>query len=86
MIRRCSHRRYAVVRPWGVLPAHIEYGVVSHVRVDSHDNLYVFQRGEPPVVVFDPMEATCNHGAAWKSNQARSVRTGGRESRDAEEG
>jgi DNA-binding beta-propeller fold protein YncE len=43
-----------VVRPWGVLPAHIEYGVVSHVAVDSHDNLYVFQRGEPPVVVFDP--------------------------------
>jgi DNA-binding beta-propeller fold protein YncE len=49
-----SDRRYAVVRPWGVLPAHIEYGVVSHVAVDSHDNLYVFQRGEPPVVVFDP--------------------------------
>jgi peptidylglycine monooxygenase len=47
-------RRYAVVRPWGVLPAHIEYGVVSHVAVDSHDNVYVFQRGEPPVVVFDP--------------------------------
>jgi len=37
-----------------VLPAHIEYGVVSHVAVDSHDNVYVFQRGEPPVVVFDP--------------------------------
>jgi DNA-binding beta-propeller fold protein YncE len=49
-----SDRRYAVVRPWGVLPAHIEYGVVSHVAVDSHDNVYVFQRGEPPVVVFDP--------------------------------
>jgi peptidylglycine monooxygenase len=47
-------RRYAVVRPWGVLPDHIEYGVVSHVAVDSLDNVYVFQRGDPPVVVFDP--------------------------------
>jgi DNA-binding beta-propeller fold protein YncE len=47
-------RRYAVVRPWGVLPAPITYGVVSHVAVDSGDNVYVFQRGEPPVVVFDP--------------------------------
>jgi DNA-binding beta-propeller fold protein YncE len=47
-------RRYAVVRPWGALPASITYGVVSHVAVDSRNNVYVFQRGEPPVVVFDP--------------------------------
>ncbi len=56
-------RRYAVVRPWGVLPAHIEYGVVSHVAVDSHDNVYVFQRGDPPVVVFDPAGASFGRGA-----------------------
>jgi peptidylglycine monooxygenase len=49
-----GERRYAVVRPWGTLPADIEYGVVSHVAVDAHDNVYVFQRGDPPVVVFDP--------------------------------
>ncbi|MGH2615072.1 MAG: peptidyl-alpha-hydroxyglycine alpha-amidating lyase family protein [Thermomicrobiales bacterium] len=50
-------QRYAVVRPWGVLPADIAYGVVSHVAVDSRDNVYVFQRGDPPVVVFDPAGA-----------------------------
>jgi DNA-binding beta-propeller fold protein YncE len=57
-------RRYAVVRPWGVLPAHIEYGVVSHVAVDSRDNVYVFQRGDPPVVVFDPAGG---HLQSWGS-------------------
>jgi hypothetical protein len=54
-----GERRYTVVRPWGSLPADIEYGVVSHVAVDSRDNLYVFQRGDPPVVVFD----LCGRGA-----------------------
>jgi DNA-binding beta-propeller fold protein YncE len=57
-------RRYAVVRPWGVLPGHIEYGVVSHVAVDSHDNVYVFHRGDPPVVVFDSAGAFIR---AWGS-------------------
>ena len=47
-------QRYAVERPWGALPAGIEYGVVSHGAVDSHDQVYVFQRGDPPVVVFAP--------------------------------
>jgi len=47
-------RRYAVVRPWGVLTDRFGYGVVSHVAVDSAGNVYVYQRGEPPVVVFDP--------------------------------
>ena len=57
-------RRYAVVRPWGVLPVPISYGVVSHVAVDSGDNVYVFQRGEPPVVVFDPAGGYRAPGAA----------------------
>jgi peptidylglycine monooxygenase len=35
-----------------MLPTGLEYGVVSHVAVDSHDRVYVYQRGEPPVVVF----------------------------------
>ena len=47
-----GNRRYAVERPWGALPAGIEYGVVSHVAVDSRDHVYVFQRGDPPVVAY----------------------------------
>src|SRR5262245_52686857 len=49
-----GERRYRVVRPWGVLTDRFGYGVVSHVAVDSAGNVYVYQRGEPPVVVFDP--------------------------------
>jgi DNA-binding beta-propeller fold protein YncE len=61
-----ADRRYAVVRPWGALPADIEYGVVSHVAVDSGDNVYVFQRGDPPVVVFDADGAFLR---AWGTGQ-----------------
>jgi peptidylglycine monooxygenase len=41
---------YAVHRPWG--DRHLR--VVSDVAVDSQDNVYVFQRTDPPVVVFAP--------------------------------
>src|SRR5688572_3609299 len=35
------------------LPAGQEFGVVSRVATDSQDRLYVFQRKDPPVMVFD---------------------------------
>ena len=44
---------YEVIRPWGELPAGMEFGPVNDVAVDSHDMVYAFQRGDPPVVVFD---------------------------------
>ena len=46
--------RYEVVQPFGVLPEGMEFGVTSHVGVDSQGRMYVTQRKDPPVLVFDP--------------------------------
>ena len=46
-------RHYRVERPWGETPPGINVDVVSQVAVDSRDNVYVAQRIDPPIVVFD---------------------------------
>ena len=45
--------RYEYRPDWAKLPAEMEFQAPSAVAVDSHDNLYVFQRGDPPGLVFD---------------------------------
>ena len=45
--------RYEYRSDCAKLPGGMEYQAPSAVAVDSHDNLYVFQRGDPPVLVFD---------------------------------
>ena len=45
--------RYEVIEDWGTLPPGWTYGEVAAVGVDSHDNVYVFSRGEHPMTVFD---------------------------------
>ncbi len=49
------------VRDWGELPAGWCFGDVGGVAVDARDNVYVFHRGEHPVLVFD------RHGALLRS-------------------
>jgi peptidylglycine monooxygenase len=44
---------YAVESPWGSLPRGKRLDSISEVAVDAQDRLYVFQRTDPPVVVFD---------------------------------
>ena len=44
---------YAVECPWGALPDGQKFGPVSQLAVDSQDQVYVFQRSNPPVLVFD---------------------------------
>jgi DNA-binding beta-propeller fold protein YncE len=44
---------YAVVEGWGKLPPGYHYLEAAGVAVDSKDNVYVFTRGEHPVIVFD---------------------------------
>jgi DNA-binding beta-propeller fold protein YncE len=46
-------RRYRVEHDWGRLPADMRLGQVSQVAVDSRGRVYVFQRAEPPVLVFE---------------------------------
>src|SRR5437879_10462963 len=44
---------YALVEHWASLPPGDTFGNVSAVATDSHDRVYVFQRKDPPVMVFD---------------------------------
>src|SRR5579862_4583005 len=45
--------RYELVRDFLKLPAGESFGLVSRVAADAQDRIYVFQRKNPPVVVFD---------------------------------
>jgi sugar lactone lactonase YvrE len=45
--------RYRVVEGWGALPPGFTYRDGAAVCVDSKDNVYVFNRGAHPVIVFD---------------------------------
>ena len=44
---------YEVDEGWGALPEGWEYRDVAAVGVDSKDRVYVFSRGEHPMIVFD---------------------------------
>jgi len=43
---------FKVVEGWGKLPKGWRYGHVIGVDVDKHDNVYVLNRGEHPMIVF----------------------------------
>jgi 6-bladed beta-propeller protein len=45
--------KYELVRDFCKLPAGQSFGLVSRVAADAQDRIYVFQRKDPPVVVFD---------------------------------
>jgi hypothetical protein len=45
--------RYEVIQDFFKLPAGQTFGLVSRVAADDQDRIYVFQRKDPPVVVFD---------------------------------
>ena len=45
--------RYRWMSGWGELPAGITLNDVPGVAVDSQDRLFAFQRGEPPILIFD---------------------------------
>ena len=44
---------YEVIHDFFKLPAGEAFGLVSRVAADAQDRIYVFQRKDPPVVVFD---------------------------------
>lgn len=45
--------RYRAIRRWGVLPEGLRLKEMSKLAVDSQGDVYVYQRIDPPVVVFD---------------------------------
>ena len=44
---------YEVAEGWGVLPDGWSFREAAAVGTDSNDNVYVFNRGEHPMIVFD---------------------------------
>ena len=44
---------YELIQDFPKLPAGQSLGIVSTVATDSQDRVYVFQRTNPPVMVFD---------------------------------
>jgi len=45
--------RYEILERWGQLPQGWSFVQVAGVAVDARDRVYVFNRGEHPVIVFD---------------------------------
>lgn len=44
---------YRLHAGWGKLPSHYTWGIISAVACDSQDNVYVYHRGQNPLIVFD---------------------------------
>jgi hypothetical protein len=53
MIVGSGDYRYRVNADWAKLPEGWSFKEVGGVGVDSHDNVYVFNRGDHPMMVFD---------------------------------
>jgi len=45
---------YKEVVNWAQLPEGVKFGQVISVQVDAHNNMWVFHRGDPPMLEFDP--------------------------------
>ena len=58
--------RYELIQDFFKLPAGQSFGMISRVAADAQDRVYVFQRTDPPVVVFD-RDGT--YLGAWGSGQ-----------------
>ena len=59
---------YELIRDFFRMPPGEALGVVSRVATDSQDRVYVFQRKDPPVVVFD---RDGKYLGAWGSGAVR---------------
>jgi hypothetical protein len=44
---------YTVEQDWGQLPPELPVGDVAGIAIDRDDNVYVFNRGDHPMIVFD---------------------------------
>jgi DNA-binding beta-propeller fold protein YncE len=53
MILADGHFRYEVISDWAKIPSEVRLGDVAAVAVDRRDNVYLFTRGDDPVIVLD---------------------------------
>ena len=61
-----GNHTYELIRDFLKPPNGESFGLVSRVATDSQDRVYVFQRKDPPVVVFD---RAGNYLTAWGSGE-----------------
>ena len=54
MIYGSGDYRFELVEDWARRPDELNLGWIGGVATDSSDNVYVFNRGDHPMVVFDP--------------------------------
>jgi hypothetical protein len=45
--------KYRIIEDWATLPERWSFKEVAAVAVDTNDNVYVFNRGDHPIMVFD---------------------------------
>ena len=48
-----GHQVYRVERPFGDLPPTVKIGMISKCAADDEGHLYICQRADPPIIVFD---------------------------------
>ncbi len=60
--------RYEVIQDFFKLPNNERFGLISRVAADANDRIYVFQRRDPPVVVF---ERDGTYVGAWGAGEIR---------------
>lgn len=53
MILSDGHWRYELISDWAKIPPEVRVGDVAAVAVDRRDNVYLFTRGDHPVIVLD---------------------------------
>ena len=63
MIVGTGQFKYRVNADWAKLPDGWSFKEVGGVGVDSRDNVYVFNRGEHPMMIFTVMATSCAPGA-----------------------
>ena len=53
-------KRYKVNNSWAKFKHNESFGLISDVSIDSNNNVYVFQRTNPPLLVFNPIGELIN--------------------------
>ena len=65
---------YELICDFAKLPAGESFGVISRVATDSLDRLYVFQRKDPAVLVFDPNGEFLSSWGSGAFNEAHGMK------------
>ncbi|HMF19378.1 MAG TPA: peptidyl-alpha-hydroxyglycine alpha-amidating lyase family protein [Gemmataceae bacterium] len=68
--------RYQALERWQKLPAGWSFGEVAGVATDSSDRVYVFNRGEHPIIIFDREGNFLSSWGEGRFNRAHGITVG----------